>query len=113
MITYKGSPILQIDFSGLPADRVEGIRHARAMIGSQPPASVRTLTLVKGARFNSQASETLKEYTKHNKPYVRIAAVVGLSGLQEIVYNVIIKATGRNIATFPNVGAAKEFLVTE
>ena len=53
----------------------------------------------------------MKDYTKHNKPYVCVAAVVGLSGLQEIVYNVIVKVTGRKIATFPYVEAAKDFLV--
>ena len=55
----------------------------------------------------------MKEYTAHNKPYVRAAAVVGLSGLQEIVYNVIIKLTGRNIATFSDIAVAKDFLANQ
>ncbi len=110
-IKYKGCPILQIDFQGCqPSEFLERIRHARSIIGTQPLHSVRTLTLVKDARFNNQVSEAMKEYTKHNKPHVLIAAVVGLSGLQDIVYNVIIKVTGRKIATFPHVEGAKEFL---
>lgn len=110
-IKYKGLSILQIDFESCqPAEFLERMRHARSVIGSQPVHSVRTLTLVKNARFNNQVSEAMKEYTKHNKSFVLIAAVVGLSGLQEIVYNVIIKVTGRKIATFPHVEAAKEFL---
>ena len=110
-IKYKGLPILQIDFEGCqPAEFLERIRHARSIMATQPLRSVRTLTLVKNARFNNQVSEAMKEYTHHNKPYVLIAAVVGLSGLQEILYNVIIKFTGRKIATFPHVEAAKEFL---
>jgi hypothetical protein len=83
------------------------------VIGRQPLASTRTLTVVKNSRFNSQVSEAMKEYTAHNKPFVRAAAVVGLSGLQEIVYNVIIKLTGRNIATFADVASAKEFLAAQ
>lgn len=110
-IKYKGLPILQIDFEGCPpAEFLERIKYARSVIGGQPLNSVRTLTLIKQARFNNVVSEAIKEYTNHNKPFVRIAAVVGLSGLQEIVYNVIIKVTGRKIATFPHVEAAKEFL---
>ncbi len=109
---YKGCSILQIDFEGCePPEFLERILYARSVIASQPLHSVRTLTLVKNARFNNQVSATIKEYTKHNKPYVCVAALVGLSGLQEIVYNVIIKVTGRKIATFPDVEAAKEFLV--
>jgi hypothetical protein len=110
-IEHKGRPILQIDLSDCqPAQLLERIQHARTLIATQPLGSIRTLTLVAKARFNKQVSEAMKEYTAHNKPYVRAAAVVGLSGLQEIVYNVIIKMTGRNIATFSSVEAAKEFL---
>jgi hypothetical protein len=112
-IKYRDQAILQIDFNGCqPAEMLERIRYARLIIGRQPPASVRTLTLVKDARFNNQVSREMKEYTVHNKPFVRCAAVVGLSGLQEIVYNVIIKVTGRRIATFADVEPAKEFLVS-
>jgi len=110
-IEYKGCPILLIDFEGCqPPEFLERIRYARSIIGRQPPASTRTLTVVTKARFNGEVSEAIKEYTAHNKPYVRAAAVVGLSGLQEIVYNVIIKLTGRNIATFSDIALAKEFL---
>jgi hypothetical protein len=110
-IKYKGCPILQIDFQGCqPAEFLERIRYAQSVIASQPLGSVRTLTLVKDARFNSQVSEAMKKYTAHNKPNVRIAAVVGLSGLQEILFSVINKVTGRQIAAFPHVEAAKEFL---
>jgi hypothetical protein len=110
-IKYKGSSILQIDFEGCqPPELLERIEYARSIIARQPLHSLRTLTLVKHARFNNQVSEAMKKYTTHNKPHVCIAAVVGLSGLQEIVYNVIIKVTGRKIATFPHVEAAKDFL---
>jgi hypothetical protein len=111
-VRYKGLPILEIDFQDCqPSEVLERIQCARAIIGQQQPASVRTLTLVKGARFNRQTSAALKEYTQHNKPFVRAAAIVGLSGLQEVVYTVIVRVTGRTIATFGSVQAAKEFLV--
>ena len=69
-------------------------------MATQPLRSVRTLTLVKNARFNNQVSEAMKEYTHHNKPYVLIAAVVGLSGLQEILYNVVISSRGEKSRPF-------------
>jgi hypothetical protein len=110
-VKYKGCPILQIDFEACqPPELLDRIRYARSVIAGLPLRSVRTLTLVRDARFNNQVSEAMKEYTSHNKPYVQIAAVVGLSGLQEIIFNVIIKVTGRRIATFSHVQGAKEFL---
>jgi hypothetical protein len=113
-IEHKGCQILLIDFEGCqPSQFLERIRYARSVIGRQPLASTRTLTVVTRSRFNSQVSEAIKEYTAHNKPYVRVAAVVGLSGLQEILYNVIIKLTGRNIATFSDIALAKDFLAKQ
>jgi hypothetical protein len=113
-IEHNGCPILLIDFQGCqPREFLERIRYARSVIGRQPKASIRTLTVVTDARFNRQVSDAMKEYAAHNKPYVRVAAVVGLSGLQEIVYNVIIKLTGRNMATFSDVAAAKDFLAAD
>jgi hypothetical protein len=113
-IEHKGCQILLIDFAECqPNEFLERIRYARSVIGRQLPNSVRTLTVVTKARFNAQVSEAIKEYTAHNKPYVRVAAVVGLSGLQEIVYNVIIKLTGRKIATFSDLLPAKEFLANQ
>ena len=113
-IEHKGCQILLIDFSECqPNEFLERIRYARSVIGRQPQGSVRTLTVVTKARFNAQVSEAMKEYTAHNKPFVRAAAVVGLSGLQEILYNVIIKLTGRKISTFSDQLPAKDFLATQ
>jgi hypothetical protein len=113
-IEHKSCQILLIDFEGChPTETLERIRYARSVIGRQPLASTRTLTVVTNSRFNSEVSAAMKEYTAHNKPYVRAAAVVGLSGLQEIVYNVIIKLTGRNIATFSDIALAKDFLAAQ
>jgi hypothetical protein len=113
-IEHKGCSILLINFESCqPPEFLERIRYARSVIGRQPLASTRTLTVVTKARFNNQVSEAMKEYTAHNKAYVRVAAVVGLSGLQEIVYNVIIKLTGRNIATFSDIAVAKDFLANQ
>jgi hypothetical protein len=113
-IEHKGCRILLIDFQSCqPPEFLERIRYARSVIGRQAHGSVRTLSVLTKARFNNQVSDAMKEYTTHNKPYVRAAAVVGLSGLQEIVYNVIIKVTGRNIATFSNITVAKDFLAAQ
>jgi hypothetical protein len=113
-IEHKGCQILLIDFHACqPPEFLERIRYARSVIGRQPLKSMRTLTVVTDARFNKQVSDAMKEYAAHNKPYVRVAAVVGLSGLQEIVYNVIIKVTGRNMATFSDITVAKDFLASQ
>lgn len=51
-----------------------------------------------------------QDFVKGNKPYVKASAVVGLSGLQQIVYNGIMKITGREIKSFSTLAEAKDWL---
>jgi hypothetical protein len=113
-IEHKGVRILQIDLENCTAaEVVERTGQVRSVIATQPVNSVRTLTLVKGARFDRKTAAALKDYTAHNKPFVRVAAIVGVSGLQEVVFNVIVRVTGRKIAMFSNAAEAKEFLASD
>jgi hypothetical protein len=52
----------------------------------------------------------LKEFTRHNKPYVIAAAVVGITGLKQIIYNAVLKFSGRNLVAFDSVDRAKDWL---
>ncbi len=63
--------------------------------------------------FSSEAAEALKQFTSHNKPYVTAAAVVGIIGLKQIIYNAVLKFSGRNLVAFDSVDKAKDWLATQ
>jgi hypothetical protein len=69
------------------------------------------LTYVRNARFDRKVTQALKEYTHQNKPYVRAAAVVGMSGLMQVILHAIIVFTRRRFATFDSLDEAKDWLV--
>jgi hypothetical protein len=54
--------------------------------------------------------EALRELTTGNKPYVRAAAIVGLSGIQRVVYIALTQFTGRRLPTFTTALEAKDHL---
>jgi hypothetical protein len=113
-ITHGGREILLLDFSGMKAaEAIAMIKHAMGVISSRPVNSLLTLTDVTEIRFNDDLSRKMKEFTAHNKPYVRAAAVVGVTGLKRIIYNAVIAFSRRNITTFDDRETAKRWLAEQ
>lgn len=112
-ITRKGKVIYYMDFSNL--NDVEEIRavikEGALYIRSKPAASVLTLTSINGMHFSNEIREMFNEFISCNKPYVKAGAVVGLNGLQQIVYNGLMKMTGREIKSFGSMDSAAEWLI--
>jgi hypothetical protein len=113
-IEHKGKQILYHDFSNLLKvdETLAAIEESRAIVRKQPLASVLTLTEVTGSRFNREVVEALKELTKGNKPHVRAGAIVGMTGIQRVVYVAVTQFTGRRLPTFTSLEEAKDFLIS-
>jgi hypothetical protein len=113
-ITHQGKKILLIDFSNsAPKEVIEVIEQAKSVIKTQPLGSLLTLTDTTGTRFNEEVSVKMKEYAAHNKPYVRAGAAVGITGLRKIIFNATLLFSRRNITTFDDLEAAKNWLSSQ
>jgi len=114
-IEHKGKRILLHDFSEIlvPQDVLPFVAQSRQLVAAQPPRSLLTLTFVANSRFDRTVIEALKELVTHNRPYVKAGAIVGLSGLQRVVYVTITQLTGRRLPTFDTLDAAKDWLVAQ
>ena len=112
IINHKGKTIFHMDFSNLK--NIEDINNiisdSATHIRNQSAKSLLTLTKINGMHFSSEIKELFSHFIKGNKPYVKAGAVVGLSGLQQIVYNGLMKVTGRDIKSFSTVENAKDWL---
>jgi len=110
-IQHKGKKILHINFADCKADEVlTVIDQAKLSIRTQAPQSVLTLTDVTNTAFNSKVSDALKEFVMHNKPYVVASAVVGVTGLKQIIYNAVMRFSGRKLTAFDSAAEAKDWL---
>jgi len=113
-IDHQGKKILHLDFSHCKAAEVlQVIDQAKAVIVTQPPKSVMTLTDVTGTGFNSDVSESMKAFVNHNKPYVAAAAVVGVTGLKQIIFNAVVRFSGRKLSAFDTLDRAKDWLAAQ
>lgn len=93
-----GTRVLLIDLSGFPGP-LDGLPHisaARDEVALQPRRSLCCVVDVTGSRFNVEVVEALKDLAAHNKPYVIASAVVGVSGLQRVILEGVVKFTGRS-----------------
>ncbi|MBZ5589499.1 MAG: hypothetical protein LAO05_13135 [Acidobacteriia bacterium] len=111
-IRHGGASILKVDLSH-PTNLDESlatIRQAKAVVSTHPPKSLLILTDVAGTTFNTKAVEEMKNYTKFNTPFIKASAVIGLSGLQRIIYDAIIKVIGRAVVSFDTEAQALDWL---
>jgi len=113
-IEHDGKKILHLDLSFLKAEKVMPvIEQARATIASQPFKSVFTLTDVTGANFNDEVAQALKAFVAHNKPYVVAAAVVGVTGFKQVLFNTAMLFSGRTLHAFGSFAEAKTWLASQ
>jgi hypothetical protein len=110
-IKHNGKELLFLDFSNCkPGDVFLVIDEAKKTIRSCPENSVLTLTDVTNMRFDDRVTQQMKEFTTHNKPYVRAAAVVGVEGVKKIILNAVMLFSKRKFHTFDSIDSAKAWL---
>lgn len=83
------------------------------VISGQQPGSVLTLNDVSGTSFDQESVAALKSRVAANAPYVRRAAVFGISGLQSLIYDAVQAFSRRKIPNFSTRQEALEWLVKE
>jgi trimethylamine:corrinoid methyltransferase-like protein len=115
--SHSGKNILIVDVSELKVQNREEIKriigHAKEQIQKHPLKSLLIITDVTNTHFDNDIVETFKEYAKHNNPYIKASAVVGLSGMQKVILLAIKKFTGRDFYIASNLKDAEEWLVQQ
>lgn len=98
---HQSKKIVLVDLSAcLPEETIQVVDAAKKIIARYPSKSCLVLTDVKGARYNSQVAEKIKEFTSHNTPYVKASAVVGADGVAGILLQTVIFLTRRELKAF-------------
>lgn len=112
-ITHKGKQIMFLDLAGLVelSEAYAAIEEAKKAGRIHPPNTMLTLTDVTNARFDSTLTAALRELAVANKPYVKAAAIVGLSPIMRIIHVAVQRFAGRTLPAFDDLESAKEWLV--
>ncbi|TCO06929.1 hypothetical protein [Natronoflexus pectinivorans] len=111
-IECKGVRIFYIDFSNLKnIEEIKAvINESKNFIRSQPPKSMINLANIEGMHFNGEIKELFVEYVKGNANHVFQSAIIGVDGLRRIVFNGVLKLTGRDVRCLESKQAAMDWL---
>ena len=112
---HKGTPVLFGDFNGVtrPEELTVAIEEGKRVVLNQPPKSLLSLLDVAGLRFTVETARLLKEGMTQNTPYVKATAVIGLSGLQTVLFQAIRRIRGGTIQSFGTREEALDWLVAQ
>ena len=111
-VKHKNKDILLVDISDIRNvnESIETLQNGTRLIKTQAPKSVLLLTNVSGTHYDTDGADAIKIYSKENTPFIKASAVVGVNGLKRLIFNTVVKITGRNITPFDDVEAAKDWL---
>ena len=102
-IQHNGKRILYADIASQKTEELlDIVKRLKAEIEKEPLNSVLCLCNVKGGKTNNEINQTLKEFVKYVDPYVKMITVLGLAGLQTIVFNAVLMFTRSKKLTTKN-----------
>jgi hypothetical protein len=113
-IEHNGKRILYIDLANSDMEILAMVvKETKALISKQPLQSVLTLTDVSGVRVHGMISKVAKEFTEHNKPYVKASAIIGLDEPRSNDFRQVMQYSQRDFKFFPNAQEAIAWLITQ
>ena len=94
-------------------DAMPLIEECAKQVRQRPQGSVLTLTIATELKFTPAFIDELKELTKGNAPYVRKAAVVGITGLLNVAMTAVSIFSKRDFKLFDSKEDAIKYLLQE
>ena len=113
-IEHRGKQILFVDYVNCDAATLnELLIEAHRILSKMIPNSALTLNDVTGTHFDHESVRLVKDMAAANGPYVKRAAVVGVSGLQGLIYSAVQAFSNRKIPNFSSKEEALDWLVED
>ena len=113
-IEHQGKRVLFINYSHCDVAMLKAVaEEGHRVIAQEPPNSVLTLNDVSGTSFDKESVAVLQSKVAANAPYVRKAAVIGISGLQKLIYEGVQTFSKRRLPLFENRQEALAWLIRE
>lgn len=112
-IEHKDRKILHIDLSDCSVqDALEVIRESKEIIRTQSEQSILTLTDINNDNaFLPDLFQAMKEFARHNKPYVKAAAIIAYKDIHKLFIQTMAHLAEREFHIFDDIEKAKDWLI--
>ena len=113
-IDHLGVRVLFINYSHCDVAMLKAVaEEGHRVIAREEPNSVLTLNDVTGTTFDKESVAVVQAKVAANAPYVRRAAVIGIQGLQRLIYEGVQAFSKRRIPHFDTRQEALNWLVQD
>jgi hypothetical protein len=116
-IMHKGKKILYIDCSNLSFEAATikaELGTAVSLAANEPLDSILTLTNMCDTKVSPEMYNLLKDTASQISPRVHKRAIVGVSGIQKSMLDLVNKLAGKKtFSSFADVEAAKNWLIAD
>ncbi len=111
-ISHQGVDIYYIDFSDLKTvEEIDGVMiESKTFIRAQAMKSMFNLANIQNMHFNGKIKDLFVEFISGNADHVYQSAIVGVDGIRRIVFNAVLRLTGRDVRCHDSVEAALNWL---
>lgn len=113
-VEYKGKTILYLDYRGLNTfeEQVKIIEDVSKIV-EKSPTPILSLANFEGISVGNEFMTRIKDWGKEYQPKIGRQAVLGISGLKNILFQGYLKFTGdKNTRAFDNETEAMDWLVS-
>jgi hypothetical protein len=113
-IEHHGKRVLFINYSHCDVAMLKAVaEEGHRVIAQEPPNTVLTLNDVTGTTFDKESVAVLQAKVAANAPYVRKAAVIGINGLQRLIYESVQAFSKRRLPLFESRREALAWLAND
>ena len=110
-VEYQGKQIFVMECRDTTLDKMNAIiKECILQVRKQPEKSVFTLTIAGGNAFSRETISKLKDVARDNPPYVKAGAIVGVTGLDKVVFSAVAMFSKRCFYLLDTVDEAMDFL---
>jgi len=102
-LDHKGKRVLYMNIAAKkPEELKERLERIKMVIKGEPPKSLLCLVDVQNGNITPEITHLTKEFAKHNDPYVKTTAVIGVEGLKQVIFNGVLLFTKRKNLVIKN-----------
>jgi len=113
-ITYKNKNMIIVDCSdlnGLKKDEIVAtLIEGSKVVAKSDLNNAYVITIIVKTHYNTEIFEAFKNYASVNTKYVKASAIVGLEGMEKIMFSAIKRLTKRDYYIAKSMEDAKDYL---
>jgi len=108
--------VIVVDCAGMSKEQSAQVaailQEASAQVAKNPKKSVHIITNVTDVKFDNTISGAFKAYASANTPYVKESVIVGLGGMQTVIFSAIKAMTGRDFQLVKTMAEAESYMAS-